>query len=393
MKCAKMKKLLIIFISILSFSTQSQSIPLSEQAEVSLITCGPGTELFSAFGHTAFRVRDPKLGLDRVYNYGTFDFNDPNFYANFTKGDLRYFLSSYDFGRFLRTYYNEKRWVTGQVLNLQQPDVQKIFDYLENNAKKENREYFYDYFFNNCSTKPYDVIVETVGDKLVEPEIFNTETKSHRQLTQPYLKELSWGDFGIDLGLGSVIDRPAIPKEHLFLPENVLTYFDAMKIIVDGDEQPIVKRTENILLKQEVNYKDTFFTPFISFSIILLLVLLVTFKNVKQKKRSRILDFLLFFISGLIGVFLLLTWFGTNHISARNNYNTLWAFTPNLVVSFFLLKKQLPQWVHNYSLIAFIVLMISIIVWILQIQVFSIATLPIIALLAIRYFFLWKFAK
>ena len=385
-----MKKLLILFISILSFTTQSQSIPLSEQAEVSLITCGPGTELFSAFGHTAYRVRDPKLGLDRVYNYGTFDFNDPNFYANFTKGDLRYFLSSYDFGRFLRTYHREKRWVTGQVLNLQQSDNQKIFDFLENNAKKENREYFYDYFFNNCSTKPYDVIVEILGDKLVEPEIFNTDIKSHRQLTQPYLKNLSWGDFGIDLALGSVIDRPATPKEYLFLPENVLTYFDAMKIDHEGNEQPIVKRTENILLEQEVNYKDTFFTPLIIFSILAMLIIAFTFKNIKQQKRSRILDFLLFFISGLIGVFLLLTWFGTNHISARNNYNTLWAFAPNLIVSFFLLKKKLPNWIHNYCLVTLIILMIGLVIWILQIQVFSIAVLPLIVLLATRYIYLWK---
>ncbi len=388
-----MKKLLILFILFLSFTTQSQSIPLSEQAEVSLITCGPGAELFSAFGHTAFRVRDPKLGIDRVYNYGTFDFNDPNFYANFTKGDLRYFLSAYDFGRFLRTYHREKRWITGQVLNLQQSDVQKIFDYLENNAKKENREYFYDYFFNNCSTKPYDVIAKIIGDKLVEPEIFNTEIKSHRQLTQPYLKNLSWGDFGIDLALGSVIDRPTTSKEHLFLPENVLTFFDAMKIIEDGNELPIVKRTENILLKQEAIYKDTFFTPFITFSILALLVIIFTFKNIKQQKRSRFLDFLIFFISGLIGVFLLLTWFGTNHISARNNYNTLWAFAPNLVVSFFLFKKKLPSWIPKYSLATLVVLMISLIIWIAQIQVFSIAVLPLIVLLATRYVYLWKFSK
>lgn len=388
-----MKKLLILFISFLSFTSQSQSIPLSEQAEVSLITCGPGTELYAAFGHTAFRVRDPKVGFDRVYNYGTFDFNDPNFYTNFTKGDLRYFLSAYDFGRFLRTYHKEKRWVTGQVLNLQQTDVQKIFDYLENNAKRENREYFYDYFFNNCSTKPYDVIVETIGDKLVEPEIFNVETTSHRQLTQPYLKNLSWGDFGIDLGLGSPIDRKTTPKEHLFLPENVLTYFDAMTIVEGENELPIVKRTENILLKQEVTYKDTFFTPLITFSIFALLVIIFTFKNIKQQKRSRFLDFLIFFITGLIGVFLLLTWFGTNHISARDNYNTLWAFAPNLIVSFFLFKNKIPNWVHKYSLIALIVLLIGLIIWILKIQVFSIAVLPLIVLLAVRYIYLWKLAK
>ena len=253
--------------------------------------------------------------------------------------------------------------------------------------------YYYDYFFNNCSTKPYDVIVETIGDKIIESAIFNTEVKSHRQLTQPYLKNLSWGDFGIDLGLGSPIDRKATPKEFLFLPENVLTYFDAMKIVENGEEQPIVKRTENILPKQEVNYTDTFFTPFVTFSMLAILIIFFTFKNSKQQKRSRVLDFLLFFITGLIGVFLLSIWFGTNHISARNNYNTLWAFAPNLVVSFFLLKKQLPNWIHKYALISLIVLMLGLIIWILQVQVFSIAVLPLIVLLAVRYFYLWKLVK
>jgi len=390
----KMKQLFYLVFLTITLTVHSQSLPLlSKQAEVSLITCGPGSELYAAFGHTAFRVRDPRLGLDRVYNYGTFDFNDPNFYANFAKGDLRYFLSAYDFGRFLRTYHRENRWVTGQVLNLQPTDVQKIFDFLENNAKPENREYFYDYFFNNCSTKPYDVIVENLGDKLIEPKLFDTETISHRQLIQPYLKNLSWGDFGIDLALGSVIDRTVTPKEHLFLPENVLTYFDKLQIIENGTTKPIVKRKENILLHQKTLQHDTFFTPLFTFSILALIVVLITFKNYTQQKRSRFLDFSIFFISGLIGVVLLAIWLATNHISAKNNYNTLWAFAPNLIASFFLLKKKAPNWIRSYTLFALIVLLIAILIWIAQIQVFSIATLPLIVLLAVRYFYLWRLAK
>jgi len=390
----KMKKLFYFLFLTVILSVHSQSsLSLSNQAEISLITCSPGTELYAAFGHTAFRVRDPKLGLDRVYNYGTFDFNDPNFYGNFVKGDLRYFLSAYDFNRFLRSYHRENRGVIGQVLDLQQTDVQKVFDFLENNAKPENREYFYDYFFNNCSTKPYDVIVKNLGDKLIEPTLFNTKTTSHRQLMQPYLKNLSWGDFGIDLALGSVIDRPATPKEHLFLPENVLTYFDHVQIIKNETIKPFVKRKEQILLQQEITQPDTFFTPLRVFSILAFIVLLITYRDSKQHKRARILDFIILFISGLVGVFLLLTWFATNHISASTNYNTLWAFAPNLIVSFFLLKKKVPNWVHSYSLFALVVLLIGVLIWVLQIQVFSIAVAPIILLLAIRYFYLWKFIK
>jgi|TARA_B110000908_G_scaffold169150_1_gene225649 hypothetical protein len=385
-----MRKLFFIVLSILCLSSYSQHLKLTNNAEISVITCGPGTELYTAFGHSAFRVRDTTIGVDKIYNYGTFDFDQPNFYGNFAKGNLLYFLNVTETSRFLRVYYHEKRWVKGQVLDLIPADTQKFYDYLENNTLPENREYLYDYFFNNCSTKLFDVVNDVLGTKLVKPELFANKNLTHRELMQLYLGDQPWGDFGIDLCLGSVIDRKATANEYLFLPDNVFTYFDSLKIN-QGFVKPLIKRTETILAAKKTEEKKSLITPLLFFSIIGMIVIWTTLRNIKRKKRSRILDFGLFFITGVIGLVITLIWFATNHISAENNFNVLWAFAPNLFVSFYYLKKQIPNWLRKYSLITFVLIALNILLWILKVQIFSIAIIPILMFLGVRYYFLWKY--
>ena len=385
-----MRKLFFIVLSILCLSSYSQHLKLTNNAEISVITCGPGTELYTAFGHSAFRVRDTTIGVDKIYNYGTFDFDQPNFYGNFAKGNLLYFLNVTETSRFLRVYYHEKRSVKGQVLDLIPADTQKFYDYLENNTLPENREYLYDYFFNNCSTKLFDVVNDVLGTKLVKPELFANKNLTHRELMQLYLGDQPWGDFGIDLCLGSVIDRKATANEYLFLPDNVFTYFDSLKIN-QGFVKPLIKRTETILAAKKTEEKKSLITPLLFFSIIGMIVIWTTLRNIKRKKRSRILDFGLFFITGVIGLVITLIWFATNHISAENNFNVLWAFAPNLFVSFYYLKKQIPNWLRKYSLITFVLIALNILLWILKVQIFSIAIIPILMFLGVRYYFLWKY--
>ncbi|MGB5383353.1 MAG: DUF4105 domain-containing protein, partial [Lutimonas sp.] len=86
------RKIFLIICLSWCLSSFSQSDLLSDEAEISVITCGPGSELYSTFGHSAFRILDPKRNLDKVYNYGTFNFETPNFYAKFVRGKLLYEL-------------------------------------------------------------------------------------------------------------------------------------------------------------------------------------------------------------------------------------------------------------------------------------------------------------
>ncbi len=381
-----MKKLIFIFfISTFSFA---QHINLSPTAEISVITCGPGTdELYASFGHSAFRILDLNNKIDRVYNYGTFDFDTPNFYVKFAQGKLLYQLRAYNFGNFLRGYHQENRWVKGQVLDLSQEQVQQVFDFLEENAKPENRSYKYDFFYDNCSTKLYDVLEEVLGENLVFKSDFDKANFSHRDLIELYMGHQPWADFGIDLALGADIDREASSKEYMFLPDYVFESFTKVEIKKDGSFKPIVKRTEEILLSYGEAHKQSMLTPMFLFSIFSLLILWITYRDFKRKSRTKLLDALIFSITGIVGIVLLLLWFATDHSATANNFNVLWAFAPNLVFAFLMNKNSKMSTYYVFTLL--MLLDVMVLLWIFKVQVFHYALIPLLVGLYARYIYLW----
>jgi len=383
-------KQLYIFIFILfvhNFQGFAQKT-LSEKATVSVVTCGPGSEMYSTFGHSAFRIYDPVIGLDKIYNYGTFDFNAPHFYLNFAKGKLTYQLSTTYFGNFMREYEYENRWVKLQVLDLDAADVQSMFDFLENNAKPENRAYQYDFFYDNCSTKIEEVLKTVLKDKVTFSNSHIKTSKTHRDLIADYTVNQKWGKFGIDLALGSVIDKKATKDDYKFLPDYIFEAFENATITSQNGIKPLVKVSGEVLNEKKQETTFEVFQPLIVFSLLLLLISYVTYKNHKEKKRTKWIDFLLFFITGLIGIAVLLLWFATSHTATYKNFNFLWAFAPNLVVSFYMLKSKLPKWVFSYIKLLLILLAILLLLWSFKIQVFNIAMIPIIIMLIVRFRFL-----
>jgi len=386
-----MKKILfIIFISLVSFNTWSQDITLSPDAKISVITCDPGAELYSSFGHSAFRVLDRIQNIDQVYNYGTFNFETNNFYIKFARGKLLYDLSSYPFHYFLRDYVKENRTVVEQVLELEPSSKQSFFDFLQNNAKPENKSYLYDFFFDNCATKLPEVSSKVLGDNIqLNYDFTDNLNYTFRELIHLYLDEKPWGKFGIDLALGSVIDRKATPEEYLFLPDYVLKAYEKGTITINGTSLPLVNKTNTLFTAESQSKKQLFFTPVVIFSFIALIVLLITFNDLKNHRRTKWLDFTLFFITGAIGAVVLLLWFATDHSATAKNYNFLWAFLPNLFVAFLLLKKNIKPWIKNYVLLLMILLILLVLLWFMKVQVFSIAIIPIIILLAMRCIFLY----
>jgi len=376
----------ILFL-ILSLNSFAQQINLSDKAEISIITVDPGNELNDAFGHSAFRVKDKILGIDQVYNYGVYNFETPNFYGKFAQGRLPYDLASYPFHYFLRSYVEENRTVKEQQLNLSTYEKQLFFDFLENNAKPENKSYIYDFFYDNCATKLQVVAQDVLGEKIIFTTNFSKDKRDTlRDLIHQYSKKHIWGTFGIDLALGSVIDRKATAQEYLFLPDNIYLAFAESKV----NNTPTVKNTQTIFTSTPKDNESYLITPLLVFSLIALLVFGITFKDFKNQERSKWLDFSIFFIIGLIGVAVLLLWFATDHSATKNNYNIFWAFAPNLIVAFVLLKKEIPSWVKKYILILIILLILTVVLWVLKIQVFNIGIAPIVLLLAVRYSFLYK---
>jgi hypothetical protein len=386
-----MKKNYLLLLFILAFSKSLiAQVNLSAYSEISIVTAGPGAELYEAFGHSAIRIKDPVLQLDLIYNYGLFDFNSPNFYSNFTKGNLIYSLGRYKFEYFLRSYKRDKRWVKQQVLNLTQQEKQSFFLYLENNALPENASYYYDPYFNNCATRLRDITTSILGDKVFFNDKNIEKNLSLRQLMDREIPWNTWGSFGINLVLGSKLDEKQSSEEYMYLPDYVYSIFKESTLFVKNQPEKLIKREDILLGFEELKQEISIFNPFLVFSIISLIGIFITYTDFKKKKRTKSLDFILLFISGFLGLLVVFLWFFTKHATAPNNFNFMWAFAPNLIIAFFMLKNNQQKWLNYYFLLLFFLIITMPVLWLLEIQLFPISIIPFIILLAFRYLFLSK---
>lgn len=381
------KRILAALIFCISINLNSQ-VQLSVYSEVSIITAGPGDELFEAFGHSAIRIKDPVLRLDLVYNYGIFDFSDPNFYLNFTKGKLLYKLGRYDFKYFLGSYNSDKRWVKEQILNLTQPQKEAFFRYLERNALPQNASYLYDPFYNNCATKLGDITKVVLEDKVTFYDDNIQKNKSLRDLMNHEIHWNTWGSFGINLALGSKLDNKVTTEKYMYLPDYVYAIYKNSKVIVNDKEENLVKKETTLLNFEEKENKIGFLNPFLIFSIVCFIGLWITYKDFKNKKRSAWLDIFLLAITGLIGALITFLWFFTDHSTTPTNFNIFWAFPLNLLVLFFMIKSNKPNWLKQYFKILILLLVLIPVFSLLNIQQFPLAGIPIFILLFVRYLFL-----
>lgn len=363
-----------------------QQSRLSPMSQISVITCGTGDQLYSSFGHSAFRVQDPVHQIDWVYNYGTFNFNTPNFYLKFARGKLLYSLSRERFEEFLYTYQLENRWVKEQILDLSTEDKIQIFDYLEQNYKPENRDYKYDFIHENCSTKMPEVLNSVLGNSITYSEDHLEEAHSFRQLIQSYLYWNTWASFGIDLALGAVIDRKAEPKEYMFLPDYVLLQLNNASV----HGQPIVQRQRTILDLNNGHAPSYFTTsPLFWFLLFFVFTLTITYIDYRNHVRSRWLDFFIFGLSGLTGCFILFLWFLTDHSATAYNFNIIWALPSNAVLAYYLCRKgETVDWIGSYIRIAIWLLLLVPVLWVPGLQEFSPIVLLISVTLALRYGYL-----
>ncbi len=385
-----MKKTLLflsyVFISIAAIAQQNQ---LSDSAEISVLTVGPGTSLNDAFGHSAFRIKDRIKGIDVVYGYGEYDFDAPNFYLKFAQGKLHYLISKTDFNRFYQIYNYYNRTVKEQVLNLNQTEKQRLYDYLINNYKPENRKYLYDFFFDNCATKIKDVANVALNDSITFYPPKNYQEATFRTLIQNNLNRNSWGSLGIDVALGSVIDRMATAEQHMFLPENIYVFFG--NATIKNSNTPLVKESRVIYTKKELNQPNNFLTsPLFILGIIGLFIIYITYKDYTNNTRSKWLDIALFSMTGIIGILILLLWFATDHLGTHQNYNLLWAFALNIFMIGQLLKVQVSAWFKKYVKLLIILLCLLTLHWIIGVQVFAIGLIPLLLALFVRYLFLVK---
>jgi Domain of unknown function (DUF4105) len=391
MKHTLIKPILItccLLFSLLHLSAQGLS-PLSPQAEISLITVSPGEELYSMYGHSAIRVNDPAQGIDYVFNYGTFDFNTPNFYVKFVQGKLPYQLSVGYFEDLQQHSIRDNRSVVEQVLNLSAQEKQKVVDFLAYNYQPENRSYLYDFFFDNCATRIRDVFKRGMGEALQFPATTTLENPmSFRQLVGIYQQPHPWVDLGVDLAMGLPADAQASPWQIMFLPDYLLAQFQLARVnhqsAGPAGGQAFVKETRHLFRATARPATASLRGPTVIFWALLVVLAVYTFYQVRNRQTSHSVDILLFGLTGLLGLIVLFLWFGTDHKAFAGNLNFLWAFPLNLPFAFLLFRKKKPAMVQVYFFGIAVLAALIAISWPVFPQQFHQSVLPLVLLLALR---------
>jgi hypothetical protein len=369
----KIALLLALCIGRLDTSAQDSS-----HIRISLLTCSPGDEMYSTFGHSALRITDSSNVSDIVFNYGTFDFDEPDFYSKFLKGRLLYYVSTMYFEDFKEEYLSTGRSITEQVINFSAAEKIALENFIYTNAREENKYYNYDFFLDNCTTRLRDIIVNYKKNypplKPTMPANTSFRQAIHNNL---YKYGKYWNAFAIDILFGLAADRPMTTSQSEFLPDNLLLALDTSSI-----QQPLISQT-TIMPAAEVNENSTIFTPLVVFSLLLLIVVGVSFS---ENKTAKIVlngfDGLLFFLTGVMGILFIFLWFASGHTIVKTNLNLVWAWPTHAVIAFFINNKK--SWVKNYFGFTTIGMVIVLFAWFFLPQQMNNSLLPIVFILLYR---------
>lgn len=349
----------------------------SSRLRISLLTCTPGEELYSTFGHSAYRVVDSNAVTDIVYNYGTFNFDDDGFYLKFVRGKLLYYVSAEYFSNFKDLYQSTNRGMTEQVLNLSAAEKITIRYFLNENLKEENKYYKYDFFFDNCTTRLRDILKKQHDSSFCQKPVMPAGSR-FRQAIHQYLDKnrKDWSKLGIDILLGQPCDAVMTAEQMQFLPDNLMKS-------LDSSNHPMVVSSRNLYSIQEDKNKNSFFTPMTVFAMLLALIILLGFtKNRFVQGFLQGFDGLFFFFVGLLGIILILMWTATDHQMCKNNFNLLWAWPTHAVIAFFVNSKK--AWVRRYFRFTTIALVVVLLSWFFLPQQMNNGLIPLVLLLIYR---------
>ena len=379
-----MRKVFLIIIFFCSqFIHSNKSLIEEDDFQISILTVGPGIDLVDAFGHTGIRVIDKKNNLDLVFNFGIYDYNAPNFYSNFFRGRPVFSLGINRFNDFFDSYVKQNRKVYEQIIKISNDRKKIIVESLIKNSQEENKYYIYEYFEDNCSTRVADIFINEIGEFKVD---LNKKTKfSYRELIHSKIGNNSIGSLGIDLCLGSKIDKKITTRQTFFLPEKLKEFLDIIE-----DNNPNLVETKLLYspnythsYKQQNILKPIWVSLFISIIIIWL-----TFKDFKRKKQTKILDFLILTTLSVIGMLIGYLWIFSNHSNGAMNLNILWANPLSFILIFHFFSNKKSKLTRLFLSFLIISIFVVIVFWVFQLQIFNLSIIPLLIGFLIRYFYL-----
>ena len=382
-------KIVPLFLILLTQTVDAQ-VQLHDNAKVSLLTASPWHDVvYGLCGHTAIRVQDDSVGVDAIYNYGYFDSSQPDFMYNFIRGKTDYVLGVTTFDEFMFEYGFKGQQVYEQTLNLTPHEKQQLFNALYINSLPENMRYRYNYFYDNCATRPRDMIEEYVNGTIVYQP--TSKTQSFRDLLHECTVEHKWTKFGIDLMVGSPSDRVIDVREKMFIPNYLMGSFEGATMVVnDTLSYPLVLESEVVLeLNSELNNpgEQSIFTPFVTAFALLLLSIIVSLlqmANLNKVRPAKAYDTLLFGVAGIGGLVLFTLIFFSEHPATSPNWNFAWLNIFALVAAVLFWVKSATRIVYFYHFINFAVITLFVLLWWLIPQELPIATIPFSLSLLVR---------
>lgn len=386
--------ILIALMSLIPYIMKAQeSIEKRDTTlEVSLLTCRAGSNIYELEGHTALRFVDNATGEDVTVNWGLFDFDAPNFVYRFVKGETDYCVGAAPTQYFLNAYSRQGRAVVEQKLNLSQPQALYLRELVKENLLPENRVYRYNYVLDNCSTRPLRLIEKAIGDTISLSCSPLAGVSTFRNAMRSYHRAYPWYQFGIDLALGSGLDRPTTIREAAFAPES-LEKMMTTATLPSGDNA-IVNSSIIVTGRTEGGPLDPtpwWLTPMFWSIIVALVSLILSVRQVRSGKYipntlTKLFDCILFSLFGVLGLVLTFLIFVSVHEATSPNWLYLWLNPLAFIAAVSVWVKAAKSLLYSYQIVNFALLIALVAIFLCGIQSPNPAFYPLIAADAMRAF-------
>ena len=347
---------LVIVLTISALNGFSQETDPMDSVEVSLITCSPHEEIYSLYGHSAIRWHDlrqsgPEKGQDLVFNWGMFSFSKPFFVLRFVFGLTDYELVCMNANSFWPYYQKWGSSVTEQVLNLTAEEKRNLQKALAENLRPENKVYRYNFFYDNCSTRPRDIIERNLNGQVIWVEK-EGEQPSFREMVRYCNRNHLWSKAGNDMLLGLKADQQTNRQEQEFLPVNLMQDMALAQVYENGNYRPLVKEQRTIVPPGvQLIEPDWILTPTQMAILLLIISVAIAWLEWSRKKTFKWVDVTLMLIQGLVGIALTAMLF-SQHPTTTLNLNYL-LFNP--LPFFFIpsvIKRKKTWWKVQMTMLA-----------------------------------------
>ena len=386
-------------ISVQNSRVNEEATAWLDSVDISLLTCGPGEEVWSYYGHSALRIQDKAHGSDVAVNWGMFSFRQGYFILRFVFGLTDYQIGIYPMTDFMAEYSAEGRWVRQQRLHLSREEKLKVLHAIEENAQPENRTYRYNFFFDNCTTRAREMVITNIG-------YCNTNFKdTDAQAT--YRKEIHklngnhrWARFGNDLLLGYQSDRDLTQREWEFLPDNLSKDFatEGRKDFINdtagnAEVNHLIRKDGYLMLVDSTCYlipptqkvtEAEAITPTLVFITLAVIIIALSVFEWKRKKNFWVLDAFLLILTGLPGLILFAMLF-SQHPTVQVNFQMLILNPFNLIFVWKSIQKMRQGKLYWYYEVWGICLVVSLFMQIWQTYAEGMVTLALSLL--VRYAF------